>query len=62
MFLGLNCVDNVYYKVLSVILGVLPVFWSNLLDKVKKYESELTPYDSRESSVSPVSTTIPTNE
>ena len=44
-------IPNVYFEVLSVILSVFPVVWTNILDKVKDYRDDLTPPPSTRSSV-----------
>ena len=36
-------IPRVYFEVLSVILSVVPVVWTNILDKLKEYTNELTP-------------------
>ena len=43
-------IDALYYQILSFILPVIPVIWSNILDACKKYEEEKSPTPSPERS------------
>ena len=46
IFIGLqNSFDipKAYYEVCAILLAAIPVFWTNFLDTVKKYQNDATP-------------------
>ena len=47
-------VNDLYYKIVSVIISILPVVWSEILDATKIYIDDKTP--------SPLSPASPNNE
>ena len=51
-------IPRVYFEVLSVILSVVPVVWTNILDKLKEYTNELTPTPSVRSETPESSATV----
>ena len=36
-------VPETYYKVCSIIMAAAPIIWTNVLDKCKDYQADLTP-------------------